>query len=452
MAKEHINSQDWVNDKEPSWVNSNSARYAEEIATNLRRVVVTGMGVVSSIGNNKQEVLDSLKNGKSGIEHNQEYEDFGFRSTIAGSLKIDVKEYIDRKVIRFMWDAAAYAYIAMKEAIADSGMEDTDVSNDRTWIVVGSWGASPENIVLVADTLRNRSAKKVWPLMVPRTMCSTVAACLATPFKIKGVNYSISSACATSAHCIWHGMELIQMWKQDVVFAGGGEELHWSLSVMFDSMWALSSKFNDTPTKASRAYDVDRDGFVISWWWGLLVLEELEHAKRRDAKIYAEVVGYWATSDGYDMVKPSTEWAVRCMRMAMKDTNTDVDYINTHWTSTPLGDLNELKAIREVFGEKMPKISSTKSLTGHALGAAWVNEAIYSILMMENQFVAASVNIEKLDPEAEGMPIVQKTINDIKLNTVMSNSFGFGGTNASLLLKKYTWYTKRLLNSEIKTL
>lgn len=404
----------------------------------MKRVVVTGLGIVSSIGNNKQEVADSLHEGRSGISFSQEYADLGFRSHVHGALNINTEELIDRKLKRFMGDAAAFNYIAMKEALEDSGLSEDDISNPRTGLIVGSGGASTENTVLAADLLRSKGVRKVGPFMVPRTMGSTTSACLGTAFKIKGVSYSISSACSTSAHCIGNGMEMIQMGKQDIVFAGGGEELHWSQSVLFDAMGALSSKYNETPDKASRAYDADRDGFVISGGGGLLVLEELEHAKKRGAKIYAELVGYGATCDGHDMVQPSGEGAVRCMQQAMATVDGDIDYINAHGTSTPVGDTKELGAIREVFGDKLPKISSTKSLTGHALGGAGVNEAIYSLLMMEGDFVAASANVDTLDPEAEGMPIVQTRVDDVKLNTVMSNSFGFGGTNACLVFQRFS--------------
>lgn len=404
----------------------------------MKRVVVTGLGIVSSIGNNKQEVADSLREGRSGISFSQEYADLGFRSHVHGALNINTEELIDRKLRRFMGDAASFNYIAMKEALEDSGLSEEDISNPRSGLIVGSGGASTENTVLAADLLRSKGVRKVGPFMVPRTMGSTTSACLGTAFKIKGVSYSISSACSTSAHCIGNGMEMIQMGKQDIVFAGGGEELHWTQSVLFDAMGALSSKYNETPDKASRAYDANRDGFVISGGGGLLVLEELEHAKKRGAKIYAELVGYGATCDGHDMVQPSGEGAVRCMQQAMATVDGDIDYINAHGTSTPVGDTKELGAIREVFGDKLPKISSTKSLTGHALGGAGVNEAIYSLLMMEGDFVAASANVETLDEGAEGMPIVQARVDDIKLNTVMSNSFGFGGTNACLVFQRFS--------------
>lgn len=407
----------------------------------MKRVVVTGLGIVSSIGNNKQEVADSLREGRSGISYSQEYADLGFRSHVHGEIQLNTEELIDRKLRRFMGDAAAFNYIAMKEAIEDAGLGEDDISNPRTGLIVGSGGASTENTVLAADLLRSKGVRKVGPFMVPRTMGSTTSACLGTAFKVKGVSYSISSACSTSAHCIGNGLELIQMGKQDIVFAGGGEELHWTQSVLFDAMGALSSKYNETPDKASRAYDADRDGFVISGGGGLLVLEELEHAQNRGAKIYAELVGYGATCDGYDMVQPSGEGAVRCMQQAMTTVKGDIDYINAHGTSTPVGDTKELGAIREVFGDKMPTISSTKSLTGHALGGAGVNEAIYSLLMMEGDFIAASANIENLDEGAEGMPIAQTREDDTKLNTVMSNSFGFGGTNACLVFQRFTDYS-----------
>ena len=404
----------------------------------MKRVVVTGLGIVSSIGNNSKEVVDSLKQGRSGITFAKVYEDLGFRSHVHGAINIDLDAYIDRKVKRFMGDGAAFNYIAMQQAITDSGLEESEVSNFRTGLVMGSGGPSTSNIVEAADILREKGVKKVGPYMVPRTMSSTNTACLATPFKIKGVNYSISSACATSAHCIGHAMELIQMGKQDVVFAGGGEELHWTMSVLFDAMGALSSKYNDTPATASRAYDETRDGFVISGGGGVLVIEELEHAKARGAKIYAELVGYGATSDGYDMVQPSGEGAVRCMQQAMATVDGKIDYINAHGTSTPVGDTKELEALRTVFGAgNVPWVSSTKSLTGHALGAAGVNEAIYSLLMMEENFLSASANITQLDPGAEGIPIVRERQDNITLNTIMSNSFGFGGTNATLVFQRY---------------
>ena len=403
----------------------------------MRRVVVTGMGIVSSIGNNKAEVLQSLQQGKSGIRFQEEYKELGLRSHIAGSVQIDLKEYIDRKILRFMGDAAAFSYIALDQAVKDAGLDESDISSLRTGIIMGSGGASSSSQVEAADILRSKGVKRVGPYRVTQTMGSTISACLATPFKIKGVNYSISSACATSAHCIGNAMELIQLGKQDIIFAGGGEEEHWTLSCLFDAMGALSSKYNDTPEKASRAYDADRDGFVIAGGSGALVLEELEHAKARGAKIYAEIVGYGATSDGYDMVAPSGEGAVRCMQQALATINGEVDYINAHGTSTPAGDLPELRAMKETFADRLPKISSTKSLTGHSLGAAGVQESIYSLLMLENNFITASANIENLDPEAVGMPIVQERIDGVRLERVMSNSFGFGGTNASLVFQRF---------------
>jgi len=404
----------------------------------MRRVVITGMGIVSSLGNNKTEVLDSLQQGKSGISFQEDYKDLGFRSHIAGSIDIDFKELIDRKVLRFMGSAAAYAYISMQQAIEDAGLTEEQVSNIRTGLIAGSGGASSANQVEAADILREKGLKRVGPYRVTQTMGSTVSACLATPFKIKGVNYSISSACATSAHCIGTAMEQIQLNKQDVVFAGGGEELHWSLSCLFDAMGALSTKYNETPDKASRAYDADRDGFVIAGGGGMLVIEELEHAKARGAKIYAELVGYGATSDGYDMVAPSGEGGMRCMQQALSTVDGPVDYINAHGTSTPVGDLSELRAVKDAFGDDIPAISSTKSLSGHSLGAAGVQEAIYTLLMQENNFICASANVENLDPEATGMPIVTERRDNCDLQRVMSNSFGFGGTNASLVFQKYT--------------
>jgi len=404
----------------------------------LKRVVVTGLGIVSSIGKNKLEVLASLMQGRSGITFSREYADLGFRSHVHGAVTIDIEKLIDRKLRRFMGDAAAYNYLAMAQAIKDAGLSEAQISNPRIGLITGSGGASTANTVEAADTLRSKGLRKVGPFMVPRTMGSTTSACLATAFKIKGVGYSISSACATSAHCIGNAGELIQMGKQDMIFAGGGEELHWSMTVMFDAMGALSSKYNSTPDKASRAYDVDRDGFVISGGGGVVVLEELEHARKRGARIYAELVGYGATSDGYDMVQPSGEGAVRCMQLALSTADGPVDYINAHGTSTPLGDTRELEAIREVFGSKIPTISSTKSLTGHALGAAGVNEVIYSLLMMEADFICESVNIENIDPAAANMPIARKRIDQAGITAVMSNSFGFGGTNACLVFKRFS--------------
>jgi 3-oxoacyl-[acyl-carrier-protein] synthase-1 len=395
------------------------------------------MGVVSSLGNNVAEVLDSLKNGRSGIRFSEVQAEMGFRSHVNGPIDIDLAEAIDRKILRFMGGSAAYNYIAMQEAIEDSGLAEDQVSNVRSGLITGSGGGSTANIVIAADNMREKGIRRVGPYMVTRTMASTTSACLATPFKIKGVNYSISSACSTSAHCIGNAMELIQLGKQDVVFAGGGEEVHWSQTVLFDGMGALSSKYNETPETASRPYDVSRDGFVISGGGGILVIEELEHAKARGAKIYAELVGYGATSDGYDMVQPSGEGAVRCMQQAMATVDTPVDYINAHGTSTPVGDIRELEAVKETFKDMdIPMLTSTKSLSGHALGAAGVHEAVYSLLMQQNKFIAASANITELDPGAEGVPIVREMMNDVELNTIMSNSFGFGGTNATLIFRK----------------
>ena len=402
----------------------------------MRRAVITGIGVVSSIGNNKEEVLESLKQGRSGIAFNQEFADYNLRSNVSGKIDIDVKEFVDRKAMRFMGDAAAYAYISMSQAIADAGLSEDQVSNERTGLLVGSGGGSSKWQVEAADILREKGVKRVGPYMVPRTMASTTSACLATPFKIKGVNYSLSSACATSAHCIGHAVEQIQLGKQDVIFAGGGEELHWTLAMEFDAMGALSTKYNETPEKASRTYDANRDGFVIAGGGGMLVLEEYEHAKARGAKIYAELVGYGATSDGSDMVAPSGEGAMRCMQMAMSTVDTPVDYINAHGTSTPVGDAAEIGAVREVFGTQMPVVGSTKSLTGHSLGAAGVQEAIYSLLMLENDFIAESINIEQLDEKIEGANIAREYKENAGLKTVMSNSFGFGGTNATLVFRK----------------
>ena len=402
----------------------------------MKRVVITGIGIVSSIGNNAEEVLASLKSGKSGITYSESFAESGLRSQVWGKPNIEIKDHIDRKALRFMGDAAGYAYIAMEQAIEDAKLTQEDVSNFRTGIVAGSGGASSANIVASCDTLRSRGIRRVGPYAVPKTMGSTVSACLATPFKIKGVNYSISSACATSAHCIGNAMELIQLGKQDIVFAGGGEEVDWSLAMMFDGMGALSAGRNDTPELASRTYDADRDGFVISGGGGMVVVEELEHALARGAHIYAEIVGYGATSDGYDMVAPSGEGAVRCMKQAMENVEGEIDYLNTHGTSTPVGDVKELGAIQELFGEKSPAISATKAMTGHALGAAGVHEAIYSVLMMEHSFVAPSINVFNLDEKAQGLDIVTEK-RDAELNLVMSNSFGFGGTNATLVMQKY---------------
>jgi 3-oxoacyl-[acyl-carrier-protein] synthase-1 len=403
----------------------------------MRRVVVTGLGIVSCIGNNRLEVLESLKAGTSGIEYCEKYAELGFRSHVHGSVKLNVEDFLDRKVRRFLGDGAAYNFIAMQEAIDDSGLDETDVSNERTGLIMGSGGPSTKNLLWSWDTLREKSAKRVGPYMVPRTMSSTNSATLATPFKIKGVNYSITSACATSTHCIGNAAELIQFGKQDIVFAGGGEELDWTMTLLFDAMPALSSKYNDTPTTASRPYDANRDGFVIAGGGGTLVLEELNHALARGAKIYGEIVGYAATSDGHDMVQPSSEGAMRCMRLALSNVDEPVSYINTHGTSTPVGDISELKAIRAVFGDNVPKISSTKSLTGHSLGATGVHEAVYSLLMMKNRFIAGSANIENMDPEAETFPIVQDCEENLDLDIIMSNSFGFGGTNGTLVFQRY---------------
>jgi len=405
----------------------------------MRRVVITGVGIVSSIGNDKEEVLDSLRHGRSGISFSEEYRDMGFRSHVHGKPKIDLDAVVDRRWRRFMGDGAAYNYVAMRQAIADSGLTEAEVSNERTALVMGSGGPSTKNQVLAADLTRQKGPKRVGPFMVPRTMSSTNSATLATAFKIKGLSYSISSACSTSAHCIGNGAELIQWGKNDIVFAGGGEELHWSLSVLFDAMPALSSGFNATPEKASRAFDAKRDGFVIAGGGGVVVIEELEHAKARGAKIYAELAGYGATSDGHDMVQPSGEGAVRCMKMAMAGLDLPVDYINTHGTSTPIGDVTELQAIRETFKDRnrIPFFSSTKSLTGHSLGATGVQETIYCLLMMENDFICASANVDELDPAAQDMPIVLKRQDDVQLNAVISNSFGFGGTNATLAFKRF---------------
>lgn len=402
----------------------------------MRRVVVTGLGIVSCIGNDVESVIESLKAGKSGIKFQPEYQDAGLRSNVAGSVDIDLKEHIDRRVMRFMGDAAAFAYISMQQAIEDAKLGEDLVSNERTGIVVGSGGGSPSNQNNAIEILKEKGVRRVGPYMVPRTMGSTTSACLATPFKIKGVNYSLSSACATSAHCIGHGAELIQMGKQDIVFAGGGEEEDWTMTLQFDAMGALSTKYNDTPEKASRPYDANRDGFVIAGGGGIVVLEEYEHAVARGAKIYGELVGYGATSDGYDMVAPSGEGAVRCMKQALATVDTPIDYLNSHGTSTPVGDVTELGGIKEVFGDNIPKIASTKSLTGHSLGATGVQEAIYSLLMMEHGFIAASANVEEIDEKAEGCNIVTELEENVELKTVMSNSFGFGGTNATLVFAK----------------
>lgn len=400
----------------------------------MRRVVVTGMGIVSSLGNNQQEVKQSLYEGRSGITFQPEYAERGLRSHVAGSIKnLDLEALIDRKLFRFMAKGHAYAWLAMQEAISDAGLPEHLVSNVRTGLIVGAGGTSTESMLEATNTLAEKGVRRVGPYMVTKTMSSGIAACLATGAQIKGVNYGISSACSTSAHCIGAGVEQIQLGKQDIIFAGGGEEEHWTMSFLFDAMGALSSKYNDTPERASRTYDANRDGFVISGGGGILVLEEYEHAKARGAKIYAEVVGYGATSDGYDMVAPSGEGAERCMRLAMQGID-KVDYINTHGTSTPVGDVKELEAIRAVFGNSHVAIASTKSLSGHALGAAGVNEAIYTLIMMQNNFIAASANIDNLDPAAEGLNIVRQRVDNVKIETALSNSFGFGGTNATLTL------------------
>ena len=402
----------------------------------MRRVVVTGMGIVSSIGNNTQEVLASLREAKSGVVRAEKYAELGFRCQVHGAPRLDPDEIVDRRAMRFLGGGAAWNHVAMEQAIRDSGVEEKEISNERTGIVMGSGGPSCRAIIEAADTARSKGSKRVGPFAVPKAMSSTASATLATWFKIKGVNYSISSACATSNHCIGNAAELIQWGKQDLVFAGGCEELDWSLSVLFDAMGAMSSKFNATPEKASRAYDKDRDGFVIAGGAGVLVLEELERAKARGARIYAEVAGYGATSDGYDMVAPSGEGAVRCMNMALENVKAPVDYINPHATSTPIGDIKEIEAIREVFGAKCPPISATKSLTGHSLGATGVQEAIYSLLMMQNGFICKSANIENLDSAFADMPIVRERKDNVKLGCVLSNSFGFGGTNASVMFKR----------------
>jgi len=402
----------------------------------MKRVVITGMGIVSSIGNNTKEVLESLQQGRSGITFSEELKDSGMRSQVWGNVKLDTAGLIDRKVVRFMSDASIYAFLSMEEAIKDSGLTPEQVSNERTGIVAGSGGGSPKFQVAGADGMRSRGLRGVGPYIVTKAMASGVSACLATPFKIRGVNYSISSACATSAHCIGNAAELIQLGKQDVVFAGGGEELCWELACEFDAMGALSTQYNDTPEKASRTYDASRDGFVIAGGGGMVVVEELEHALARGAHIYAEIVGYGATSDGADMVAPSGEGAARCMRMSMHGVDTPIDYINVHGTSTPVGDVKELGAIREVFGDNTPALSATKAMTGHSLGAAGVQEAIYTLLMLEHSFIAPSINIEELDDAAAGMNIVTKPTKQ-DLTTVMSNSFGFGGTNATLVMRKY---------------
>jgi 3-oxoacyl-[acyl-carrier-protein] synthase-1 len=402
----------------------------------MKRVVVTGIGIVSCLGNNQEEVYQSLLNSKSGISYSEEYKEYNLKSNVHGKPKIKLEDYIDRKIIRFMGAGSAYNYISMKEAIKDSGLEQKDISSDSTGIVMGSGGPSIENLVLAVDKTRAKTPKLMGPFIVPRTMASTASATLAVPFKIKGVNYSISSACATSGHCIGNAVELIQSGKQKIMFAGGSDELHWAMTAMFDAMTALSSKYNDTPDKASRPYDKTRDGFVIAGGGGVLVLEDYDHAKARGAKIYAEVTGYGATSDGYDMVAPSGEGALRCMNMALNTSKNKIDYINTHGTSTPVGDITELKAVGEAFKDNVPKISSTKSLSGHPLGAASVHEAIYCLIMMKNNFITASANITEIDDEAKNFPIVTKVEKNVTLNSVMSNSFGFGGTNATLIFEK----------------
>ena len=401
----------------------------------MRRVAITGLGIVSSIGNDAQEVTAALKAGKSGISFAPDYAEKGFRSQVYGRPTLDVEQAVDKRIRRFMGEGAAWNYVAMEQAIKDAGLEENDIINPMTGIIMGSGGASTKTLVEAADIMRASSPKRVGPFAVPKTMASTNSATLATSFGIRGVNYSISSACATSAHCIGNGAEMIQWGKQDIVFAGGGEELSWTLSVLFDAMGAMASRYNDTPESASRAYDKNRDGFVIAGGAGVLVLEELSRAQKRGAKIYAEIVGYGATSDGHDMVQPSGEGAVRCMQMAMKDLDCAIDYINPHATATPVGDIKEVEALREVFGKDTPPLSATKSLTGHSLGAAGVQEAIYALLMLDNNFICPSAHIEELDPDFADMPIIQKTT-DAKLNCVMSNSFGFGGTNATLVMKK----------------
>ena len=402
----------------------------------MRRVAITGMGIVSSLGNNAQEVSTALAEGKSGISAMPQFAELGFRSQVAGQPSLNVEEAVDKRVRRFMGDGAAWNYVAMEQAIADAGLEDDTVHNPMTGLIMGSGGPSTKALIAAADTARNASPKRVGPFAVPKAMSSTNSATLATPFGIKGINYSISSACATSSHCIGNAAEMIQWGKQDVMFAGGGEELDWALSVLFDAMGAMSANYNDTPATASRAYDKNRDGFVIAGGAGVLVLEEMERAKKRGAKIYAEVTGYGATSDGHDMVQPSGEGAVRCMQMAMKGLDAPVDYINPHATSTPVGDIKEIEALREVFGADCPAFSATKSLSGHSLGAAGVQEAIYALLMMQGDFIAGSAHIEELDPDFADMPIVQETRDNAGLNTVMSNSFGFGGTNATLVMRR----------------
>lgn len=403
----------------------------------MKRAVITGLGIVSCLGCDKQTVTESLRSGRSGIKFQQDYADIGLRSNIAGRVEIDLAEHIDRKQRRFMGDAAAFSHISMQQAIEDSGLTEDQVSNPRTGLVVGTGGASPANIVEAVDILRNRGIRKVPPFMVPRTMASTTAACLATPFKIKGINYSISSACTTSLHCIGSAYEQIQLGKQDIVFAGGGEEENWIMTLLFDTMGALSTQYNDTPETASRPFDATRDGFAIAGGAGIVVVEELEHALARNAKIYAEIVGFGSTSDGHDMVAPSGEGAERCMKQALETVDTPIDYINAHGTSTPAGDMAEVGAMKRTFGDKIPFISSTKSLSGHSLGAAGVHETIYSLLMMKNNFIAASANLNQIDPEAEGVPIVRETMENKEINTILTNSFGFGGTNGTLVFQKY---------------
>ena len=402
----------------------------------MRRVVISGIGIVSCLGNSQSEVTRSLKEGRSGIAFNEKFQEMGLRSQVCGSVDIDIAEHIDRKVRRFMGDAAAYSFIAMQQAISDAGLDDADISSPRTGLIAASGGASSSNIVASADILREKGVRKIGPYMVPRTMGSTVSACLATPFRIKGVNYSITSACATSAHCIGTAMEQIQFGKQDLVFAGGGEEEDWTLASLFDAMGALSSKYNDQPATASRPYDQSRDGFVIAAGAGMVVVEELEHARARGAKIYAEIVGYGATSDGYDMVAPSGEGAVRCMQLARSTVNAPIDYINTHGTSTPVGDTCELQAMRDVFGDEVPRFSSSKSLCGHSLGATGAQEAIHCLLMLQEDFIAPSINVVDRDPAIGDLPLVTSRVDDAGLRTAMTNSFGFGGTNATLVLQR----------------
>ena len=402
----------------------------------MKRVVITGIGIVSCLGNNQDEVFKSLINSKSGITFSEEYKEYNLKSNVHGKPNIKLEDHVDRKFIRFMGPGSAYNYISMTEAVKDSGLEEKDVSNVSTGMIMGSGGPSIQNVILAADKTREKNPRKMGPFVVPRTMSSTASATLAVPFKIKGVNYTISSACATSGHCIGNAMELIQLGKQNIVFAGGSDEVHYAMTAMFDAMTALSSKYNETPEKASRPYDKTRDGFVISGGGGVLVLEEYEHAKARGAKIYAELTGYGATSDGYDMVAPSGEGAARCMKMALDTSKNKIDYLNTHGTSTPVGDITELKAVAEVFKDNVPKISSTKSLSGHSLGATSVHEAVYSLIMMKNNFISASINITEMDDGAKQFPIVTKVEKDVTLNSVMSNSFGFGGTNATLIFEK----------------